>query len=242
MDAAEFVTGSVPQHVAIIMDGNGRWASARGLKRGAGHRQGAEAVKRTIEAAIARGIRFLTLFSFSSENWKRPETEVADLMGLLRFYLAHEVDFLKQHDVRFRSIGDRSRLAADIVALIEKTERATIGHRALTLVVALNYGSRAEITGAARKLAASVCRGELSLEDIDEETLGESLDTRGIPDPDMIIRTSGEQRVSNFLLWQAAYAEFVFVDTLWPDFSARDLDFAIREYHRRERRFGAVAG
>ncbi len=241
MDAGEFANGGVPQHVAIIMDGNGRWASARGLKRGAGHRQGAEAVKRTIEAAAARGIHYLTLFSFSSENWKRPEDEVLDLMGLLRFYLAHEVEFLRQHNVRFRSIGDRSGLSADIVALIEKTERSTALNRGLTLIVALNYGARAEIAAAARRLAERVQRGELRVDEIDEVVLGHALETRDIPDPDMIIRTSGEQRVSNFLLWQAAYAEFVFVDTLWPDFSARDLDHAIHEFGRRERRFGAVA-
>lgn len=242
MDAGELENRIIPQHVAIIMDGNGRWASARGLTRGAGHRQGAEAVKRTIEAAAVRGIRYLTLFSFSSENWKRPKAEVHDLMGLLRFYLAHEVEFLKQHQVRFRSIGNRSGLSPDIVALIEKTERATARHRGLMLIVALNYGSRAEIAGAARRLAERVCRGELRADEIDEHVLGLALETHGIPDPDMIIRTSGEQRVSNFLLWQAAYAEFVFVDTLWPDFSDSDLDHAIREYSRRERRFGAVVG
>jgi len=240
MDSGELANQVVPLHVAIIMDGNGRWASQRGLKRGAGHRQGAEAVKRTIEAAAGRGIRYLTLFSFSSENWKRPEAEVLDLMGLLRFYLAHEVEFLKQHEVRFRSIGERSALSPDIGSLIEKTERATAAYRGLTLIVALNYGARAEIAGAARRLAERVCRGEIRADEIDEEALGLALETHGIPDPDMIIRTSGEQRVSNFLLWQAAYAEFIFVDTLWPDFSGSDLDHAIREFGRRERRFGAV--
>lgn len=240
MDAGQPLPEIIPQHVAIIMDGNGRWAQARGLKRGAGHRQGAEAVKRTIEAAVTLGIRYLTLFSFSSENWKRPEAEVHDLMGLLRFYLAHEVELLHQLGVRFLSIGDRAALPSDITALIERTEAATANHRRLTLIIALNYGSRGEIAAAARRLAEQVSRGELRLEDIDEERLGSALETHGIPDPDMILRTSGEQRISNFLLWQAAYAELVFIDTLWPDFCGRDLDAAIREFNRRERRFGTV--
>jgi undecaprenyl diphosphate synthase len=240
MDAPEFPIMAPPAHVAIIMDGNGRWASARGLKRGAGHRQGAEAVKRAIEAAIQRRIRYLTLFSFSSENWKRPQSEVLDLMGLLRFYLAHEIEFLNQHDVRFRSIGHRASLPADIVALIEKTERLTAGNRGLTLIIALNYGSRAEIAAAARRLAERVAGGELRPDEIGEAMVGQALETAGIPDPEMIIRTSGEKRISNFLLWQAAYAEFVFLDTLWPDFVAADLDQALWEFSRRERRFGAI--
>lgn len=229
-----------PFHVAIIMDGNGRWASARNLKRGAGHRQGAEAVKRTIEAASRSGVRYLTLFSFSSENWKRPKAEIGDLMSLLRFYLANEVDFLHRHGVQFRAIGDRERLSRDIVALIERTEAATAQNQGLTLVVALSYGSRAEITRAARKLAEDVAAGRLAAEQITEDEVSRRLYTHGIPDPDLIIRTSGEQRISNFLLWQAAYAELVFTDTLWPDFCAEDFEGALREFERRERRFGTT--
>jgi undecaprenyl diphosphate synthase len=230
----------LPLHVAIIMDGNGRWASARNLKRSAGHRQGAEAVKRAIEAACRCGIAYLTLFSFSSENWKRPEAEVGDLMSLLRFYLSNEVDFLHRHRVRFRAIGDRERLSRDIVGLIERTEAATAEHRGLTLVVALSYGSRAEITRAARNLALDVAAGRLKAEQIDEDAVSRRLYTDGIPDPDLIIRTSGEQRISNFLLWQAAYAELVFIDRLWPDFCAEDFEEALKEFERRERRFGTA--
>lgn len=231
-----------PAHVAVIMDGNGRWAKARGLPRTAGHKKGVDAVRRTVEAAGELGIGYLTIFSFSSENWRRPEEEVSDLMQLLRFYLRSEIADLHRNGVRLRVIGDRSRLSNDITALIENAEALTGDNRKLTLVVALSYGSRQEITLAARRLAEEVRAGTLDPADITEDRLSERLFTADIPDPDLIVRTSGEKRISNFLLWQAAYAELVFVDTLWPDFSKRDLEAAIEEFHRRERRFGATTG
>jgi undecaprenyl diphosphate synthase len=231
-----------PAHVAIIMDGNGRWATARGLPRIAGHRRGAEAVRRTIVAATELGIRYLTLFGFSSENWKRPADEVSDLMGLLRHYLRGEIAELHRNGVRLRIIGDRTRLAPDIVALIENAEATTRGNAGLNLVVALSYGGRAEIAAAAQAVARRVVAGELTPEAIDETRFGDALWTAGIPDPDLLIRTSGEKRISNFLLWQAAYAEFVFLDTLWPDFGKDDLVAAVEEFQRRERRYGAASG
>lgn len=229
-----------PTHVAVIMDGNGRWAKARGLPRTAGHKKGVDAVRRTVEAARELGIGYLTIFSFSSENWRRPEEEVSDLMSLLRFYLRSEIAELHKAGVRLRVIGDRSRLSDDIIRLIDNAEQLTGGNRVMTLVVALSYGSRQEIAAAARRLAEEVAAGRLDPEAIDETALSARLYTADIPDPDLIIRTSGEQRISNFLLWQAAYAELVFVDTLWPDFTKRDLEAAIEEFHRRERRFGAT--
>ena len=231
-----------PAHVAVIMDGNGRWAKARGLPRTAGHKKGVDAVRRTVEAAGELGIGYLTIFSFSSENWRRPEEEVSDLMQLLRFYLRSEIADLHRNGVRLRVIGDRSRLSSDIVGLIENAETLTRDNRKLTLVVALSYGSRQEITLAARRLAEEVKAGMLDPSEITEDRFSERLFTADIPDPDLIVRTSGEKRISNFLLWQAAYAELVFVDTLWPDFTKRDLEAAIEEFHRRERRFGATAG
>ncbi len=231
-----------PAHVAVIMDGNGRWAKARGLPRTAGHKKGVEAVRRTVEAAGDLGIGYLTIFSFSSENWRRPEEEVSDLMQLLRFYLRSEIADLHRNGVRLRVIGDRARLSDDIIRLIENAEDLTKDNRRLTLVVALSYGSRQEIALAARRLAEEVKAGLIDPMDIGEELFASRLFTVDIPDPDLIIRTSGEKRISNFLLWQAAYAELVFVDTLWPDFTKRDLEAAIEEFHRRERRFGATAG
>jgi len=235
-------TGRAPAHVAIIMDGNGRWARARGLPRVAGHKRGAEAVRRTIRAAGELGIRYLTLFGFSSENWKRPADEVNDLMGLLRHYLRAELAELHQNGVRIRIIGDRSRLAPDIVTLIENAEATTAANTGLTLIVALSYGARAEIAMAVRSLARRLAAGEITADDIGENAVSASLWTSGIPDPDLIIRSSGEKRLSNFLLWQSAYAELVFVDTLWPDFGKDDLMAAIDEFHRRERRYGAAGG
>jgi undecaprenyl diphosphate synthase len=229
-----------PVHVAIIMDGNGRWAKARGLRRTAGHKQGAEAVKTAVECASEAGIRYLTLFGFSSENWKRPEDEVTDLMGLLRYYLANEVDFLKENRIRFKVIGDRSRLQRDIVDLIERVERDTDAFNRLTVIVALSYGGRAEIVRAARRLAEKVQAGALEPGTIDEDIFADHLFTRDVPDPDLMIRTSGEQRISNFLLWQLAYAELIFTDTLWPDFGRADFENALKEYKRRERRYGAT--
>ena len=228
-----------PEHVAIIMDGNGRWAKARGLPRTAGHKRGAEAVRRTVEAAREMGVSFLTLYAFSSENWKRPQGEVTDLMGLLRLYLRNEVKTLHKNGIRLRVIGDRSRLSPEIVALIEESEVKTAANAAMTLVLALSYGGRQEIVAAARSLAADVAAGRLTPEQVDEDALSARLFTADIPDPDLIIRTSGEQRISNFLLWQCAYAELVFLDVLWPDFGRDDLETAIRAFHGRDRRFGA---
>lgn len=229
-----------PVHVAIIMDGNGRWAKARGLPRTAGHKRGAEAVRRTVEAAREMGVSYLTLYAFSSENWKRPAGEVTDLMGLLRLYLRNEVNNLHKNGIRLKVIGDRNRLGADIVRLIEDSEAKTAGNTALTLLLALSYGGRQEIVEAARSLARDVAEGRISPEDIDEESISDRLTTAGVPDPDLIIRTSGEQRISNFLLWQGAYAELVFMDTLWPDFGRNELEAAIRDFHGRDRRFGTA--
>lgn len=231
-----------PLHVGIIMDGNGRWAQARRLPRIAGHRQGAEAVRVAISAAVDLGVAYLTLFGFSAENWKRPRSEVADLMGLLRLYLRKEIDELDERGVRMRFIGQRDRLAPDIVELIDDAEARTVNNSTLNLIVALSYGARQEIAAAARALAEKAVAGELVPDEINEDALAGYLETAGVPDPDLIIRTSGEKRVSNFLLWQSAYAELVFVDTLWPDFSKADLEEAIDEYHRRERRYGATTG
>jgi undecaprenyl diphosphate synthase len=231
--------GTLPTHVAIIMDGNGRWARARGLPRVAGHRRGAESVRRTITAAAELGVRYLTLFGFSSENWKRPSTEIDDLMGLLRHYLRGEIAELHKNGVRLRVIGDRTKLAPDIVTLIDNAEAMTRENPGLTLIVALSYGSRAELAAAARAIAQSVRDGRLSVDAVDEALVERFLTTAGIPDPDLLIRTSGEKRLSNFLLWQSAYTELVFMDTLWPDFTRQDLEEAIREFQRRERRYGA---
>jgi undecaprenyl diphosphate synthase len=231
-----------PAHVAIIMDGNGRWAKARGLPRVAGHRRGGEAVRRAVIAAAELGISYLTLFGFSSENWKRPAPEVDDLMTLLRHYLRGEVAELHRNNVRVRVIGDRERLAPDIVTLIDNTEALTAGNTGLRLSVALSYGGRAEIAGAARRIAEAAIAGRLNPDQIDESVFARYLLTADMPDPDLIIRTSGEQRLSNFLLWQTAYSEFVFIDTLWPDFTKTDLERALSEFHGRERRYGATAG
>jgi undecaprenyl diphosphate synthase len=231
-----------PAHVAIIMDGNGRWAKARGLPRSAGHQRGAESVRRAVEGARELGIGYLTLYAFSSENWKRPAAEVDDLMGLLRLYLRRELAELDRNQVRVRFIGERQRVPPDIVSLIEEAEARTAGNRGLTLVIALNYGSQAEIVRAAQALAREAAAGRLLPQDIDETLFRHHLQTADMPDPDVVIRTSGEQRLSNFLLWQAAYAELVFLDILWPDFGKQDLKAAVEEFHRRERRYGAVGG
>jgi undecaprenyl diphosphate synthase len=231
---------SPPVHVAIIMDGNGRWAKARGLPRTAGHKRGAEAVRRTVEGAREMGISYLTLYGFSSENWKRPAGEVADLMGLLRLYLRNEVNTLHKNGIRLRVIGDRTRLGPDIVNLIAESEAKTAANTALTLTLALSYGGRQEIVEAARRLAVDVAAGRLAAEQVDEAALASRLFTADVPDPDLMIRTSGEQRISNFLLWQAAYTELVFIDTLWPDFGKPELEAAVRDFQGRERRFGAT--
>ena len=231
-----------PRHVAIIMDGNGRWAKSRGLPRIVGHRSGAEAVRRTVTAAVELGIRYLTLFGFSSENWKRPADEIKDLMGLLRHYLRGEIAELHRQGVRFRVIGDRTRLAPDIVTLIVNGEELTRENVQLDLAIALSYGGRAEIAQAARRIALEVREGRLDLAAVDEACFARHLFTSDIPDPDLLIRTSGEQRISNFLLWQSAYAELVFTSTLWPDFTRSDLEAALRDYNGRERRYGASVG
>jgi len=231
-----------PAHVAIIMDGNGRWAKARGLPRIQGHRRGAEAVRRTVTAAAELGIAYLTLFGFSSENWKRPSDEVDDLMALLRVYLRGEIAELHRQGVRVRVIGERTRLAPDIVTLIANAEQLTQDNSRLTLIVALSYGGRHDIVHAARQLAAEAAAGRIAPDRIDEAQFAAHLYTAGIPDPDLLIRTSGEQRISNFLLWQTAYTELVFVDTLWPDFGASDLEKAVSEFHGRDRRYGTSVG
>jgi undecaprenyl diphosphate synthase len=230
-----------PRHVAVIMDGNGRWARARGLPRAAGHQAGAEAVRRTIRACMELGVAHLTIYAFSSENWKRPAGEVDDLMGLMRFYIRKELKELAARGIRIRFIGDASRMPADVAAMMEEAVGATRGNGRLTFTVALNYGARDELVRTARALAAEAKAGTLDPAAIDEALFAARLDTAGEPDPDLIIRTSGEQRLSNFLLWQGAYAELVFTPVLWPDFGRQDLEDAIEEFHGRDRRYGAVA-
>jgi undecaprenyl diphosphate synthase len=231
-----------PHHVAIIMDGNGRWAKARGLPRVAGHRRGADAVRRVVRGAGELGIPVLTLFAFSTENWTRPADEVNDLMGLLRHYLRNELEELHKNGARLRVIGNRDGLAADIVRDIADAEKMTHANGRIDVNICINYGARDEILQATRNLARRVAAGELAAEDIDETRFEQELLTAGVPDPDLLIRTSGEQRISNFLLWQCAYAELVFVDTLWPDFGKDHLEQAIAEFRRRERRYGGVGG
>ena len=228
----------VPRHVAIIMDGNGRWARGRGLPRVAGHKAGAEAVRRALQAAADRGVEALTLYAFSSENWKRSSEEIADLTGLMRFYLERELATLHKEGVRLKLIGDYSAFGPDLVARLERAVEATAQNRRLTLVVALNYGSRTEIATAARRLASKAAAGEIEPQAIDEEMLAAELQTQGLPELDLLIRTSGEVRLSNFLLWQAAYAELMFIDKLWPDFSEQDFIEALEQFAARERRFG----
>ena len=232
----------VPRHIAIIMDGNGRWARARGLPRVAGHQRGAEAARRAVIAAAELEVPYLTLFGFSSENWKRPSGEIQDLMGLLRHYLRAEVAELHSNGVRLKVIGDLSRFSADILDLIVHAESLTQNNARITLTMALSYGGRAEIVEAIRTIAQRIACGEIAAEAIDEECVARHLFTSELPDPDLLIRTSGEQRISNFLLWQCAYSELVFTKTLWPDFSKRDLEQAIDEFCGRERRYGASVG
>ena len=227
-----------PKHVAIIMDGNGRWAHQRGLPRVAGHKAGAEAVRRAMEAAVEHGVDVLTLYAFSSENWKRSPEEIADLTGLMRFYLECELATLHKEGVKLRLIGDYSAFGPELVARLERAVDHTSGNRRLTLVVALNYGSRAEITAAAKSLAAKVAAGEMRADEIDEAAFETDLETHGLPQLDLLIRTSGEMRLSNFLLWQAAYAELIFLDKLWPDFAESDFAEALERFAARERRFG----
>src|SRR3954454_6469647 len=231
----------VPRHVAIIMDGNGRWAAARGLPRVEGHRRGVEAVRKTVRAAGEMGIACLTLFSFSSENWQRPPSEVRDLMGLLRRFIRNDLAELHASNVRVRVIGERVGLDRGILRLLEEAEDLTRNNDGLMLVVAFNYGARDEIARAARRIAEEVASGSLRPEAVTAELIGRRLDAPDLSDPDLIIRTSGEQRLSNFLLWQAAYSELVFTPVYWPDFDRPALEAAIEDYRRRERRFGGLA-
>ncbi|MBU2326839.1 MAG: isoprenyl transferase [Alphaproteobacteria bacterium] len=231
----------VPQHVAIIMDGNGRWANARGLPRTLGHRKGVEAVRETVKAAGEAGISFLTLFAFSSENWRRPEAEVNELFGLLKAFIRRDLAELHRSGVRVRVIGDRLNLRDDILSLLLEAEETTADNTAMTLVIAFNYGSRDEIARAAARLAVEVRAGRLDPSQIDAQKLNDFLDTAGIPDPDLVIRTSGEERLSNFLLWQAAYAELMFVPDFWPDFTPALFDSVLERYAARDRRFGGLS-
>jgi len=225
-------SGAVPRHVAIIMDGNGRWAKARGLPRAAGHRAGAEAARKVLRAAGEAGVECLTLYAFSSENWRRPAQEISDLTGLLRFYLQRELNGLHKEGVRLRIIGDHQAFESDVAKMVDKAVERTRDNKRMTLAIALNYGARAELVRAARIAAA---QGE-----IDEAAIERALDTHDLPPLDLLIRTSGEQRLSNFLLWQAAYAELLFTDTLWPDFDGDALRAALGDYARRERRYGGL--
>ena len=239
-DGAKGLQGGskVPRHVAIIMDGNGRWAQQRGLPRVAGHRAGAEAVRRAMQAAVDNGVEVLTLYAFSSENWRRSAEEISDLTGLMRFYLDRELNRLMEEGVRLKLIGDYSAFGGELVDRLEKAVERCAANRRLTLVVALNYGSRAEIAVAARRLAERAQKGEIEPAAVDETTLAAELQTHDLPELDLLIRTSGEVRLSNFLLWQAAYAELLFVETLWPDFDERAFKGAIEQFAARQRRFG----
>ena len=231
--------GNKPKHVAIIMDGNGRWARSRGLPRTFGHKKGAETVRIAVESALKLDVKYLTLFGFSSENWNRPKEEVIDLMSLLRGYLVKEVADLDRKGIKFRVVGDRQRLDCDIVEMITNAEKLTAGNAELTLTLALSYGGRRAISDAAKSLAMKVYKKQLNPNEISEEIFNQALETKMFPDPDLVIRTSGEKRISNFMLWECAYSEFVFTDTLWPDFCHNDLSAAINEYSGRNRRFGS---
>lgn len=229
-----------PRHVAIIMDGNGRWAKARGLPRTAGHREGVEAARRAVEAARDLNLTYLTLYSFSTENWRRPAGEVRDLMGLLKEFIGGDLPKLRDEGVRVRIIGDRENLTPDIKSLVQKAEWETKNNHRFTLQIAFNYGGRDEIVRAAKKAHKAIKSGELKEKQLNEETFKHFLDTADVPDPDLVIRTSGERRISNYLIWQAAYAEYVFLDVLWPDFNIDVFRGAIEEFHQRERRYGGV--
>lgn len=228
------------QHVAIIMDGNGRWANKRGLPRTLGHREGVEAVRRTVRAAIELQVPYLTIYSFSSENWARPSDEIDYLMGLMKRFIRRDLAELHEANVRILTIGSRDRVDPELLTLIDEAKELTRNNDRLTLVIAFNYGSRNEIADAAKRLALDVAAGKLDPEEITAEKLGLALDTHGIPDPDLLIRTSGEMRLSNFLLWQAAYSEFVFLDIYWPDFGREHLEQAIAQFYERERRYGGL--
>lgn len=231
---------TTPRHIAIIMDGNGRWARGKNLPRIAGHKKGAQAIREAMEACRTHGVHYLTLYAFSSENWKRPAKEIGSLMELLRLYLGRELDRLHTEGVALRVIGDRSRLEADIQDKINYAEALTATNNSLVLTIALSYGSRQELVHAAKALCQKVADGQVSLESIDEESFAQCLYTAGVPEPDLLIRTGGEQRLSNFLLWQAAYTELFFTEVLWPDFTAGHMTQAISEFSKRERRYGTA--
>ncbi len=231
---------AIPNHIAIIMDGNGRWARERGLPRAAGHRAGVEALRETVRAAGDIGIAYLTVFAFSSENWARPQSEVTDLMGLLKLFFRKDLAELHKNGVRVRMIGDRETLKPEIRALLVEAEQLTAHNTAMDLVIAFNYGARDELTRAVARITEKVQSGEVCQSSISDEMISAHLDTSGLPDPELIIRTSGEQRLSNFLLWQAAYSEFVFLPCYWPDFRRPDLERAIADYQARDRRFGGL--
>ncbi|WP_075655424.1 isoprenyl transferase [Pseudochrobactrum sp. B5] len=231
---------SDPRHIAIIMDGNGRWAKARGLPRVAGHKAGVDALRGIVRAAGDKGLEFLTLFAFSSENWSRPNSEVTELMGLLKLFIRRDLNKLHSQNVRVRIIGARDDLASDICVLLNEAEKLTAANSGLTLIIAFNYGARDELTRAMRQIAEAVAAGQMKPDAITAEMISERLDTADIPDPDLIIRTSGEMRLSNFLLWQAAYSEFLFAPEYWPDFKPAHLFAAIDEYRKRVRRFGGL--
>ena len=238
--AAKDITGTMPSHVAIIMDGNGRWATARGWPRLVGHRRGAEGVRRIVEAAPGLGIRYLTLYAFSTENWKRSTEEVIGLMTIFARYIQSEAERLSREGVRLRFIGGRDRLDKKLQKLMAGIEERTKDNDRLHLTVAINYGGRDELARAARRIATAVAEGRLRPEDVTEDTVGDYLDTFDIPDPDLVIRTSGETRISNYLLWQSAYAEYEFTDTLWPDFTPEELGTILDRFSDRERRYGGA--
>ena len=231
---------ALPRHVAIIMDGNGRWAAARGLPRFEGHRRGLEALRRAVRASIEIGIEYLTIFSFSSENWTRPAAEVTELMGLLKRFIRNDLADLNRQNVRVRVIGERDDLSADIAAMLIEAEQLTALNSGLNLIVAFNYGGRQEIARAAKRLAVAIATGEIDRASVTSDSIGAYLDTAGLPDPDLVIRTSGEQRLSNFLIWQSAYAEFVFLPVFWPDFDRAQFEVALGEFKSRNRRFGGL--
>lgn len=231
---------AIPAHVAIIMDGNGRWATERGLPRAAGHRAGVEALRQTVRAAGEIGLSYLTVFAFSSENWSRPRSEISDLMGLLRIFIRRDLAELHDNGVRIHVIGRRDDLEPDILSLLNEAELLTVNNRALNLIIAFNYGARDELVRAVKSIAARVAAGELDPLEISAGTIAAHLDTCNVPDPELIIRTSGEQRLSNFLLWQAAYSEFLFLPCYWPDFTRDQFHRAIEDYQLRDRRFGGL--
>ena len=231
---------ALPRHIAIIMDGNGRWAKARGLPRSAGHKKGADTLRRVMDCCREAGVKYLTVYAFSSENWKRPEGEVSDLMALLKHYLEKELPELKKNDVCLRFIGDFSRLDADMQTRIQQAMQDTAANRSFNLTVALSYGSRQELARAMKKIAADVESGKIKAANITEGTIDTALDTAELPEPDLLIRTGGEQRISNFLLWQSAYTEFYFIDALWPDFDRTHFTDALKDYASRERRYGTT--